>query len=88
MRKRTESLGDALQLVTISIDPVNDTPEAMRVHAAERSLNLTRWTLLTGEHGLILEDLIPIPTRGLVDGKHHEKRTGYEYVLRFRKPSC
>ena len=48
VNRRTEDLGDALHLVTFSIDPDHDTPQAMREHAAARGLDLRRWTLVTG----------------------------------------
>lgn len=47
----------------------------------------TLWTLLAEQHALVLEHLETIATRGLPDGLHSEQRTGFEYVLRFRKPT-
>jgi protein SCO1/2 len=35
--------------ISISIDPVNDTPEAMKAYAEARGADLTRWSFLTGE---------------------------------------
>lgn len=44
------------------------------------------WAMLTERHGLILEGLDVIPTRGRPSGKHAAERTGFEYVLAFRVP--
>jgi protein SCO1/2 len=37
-----------LQLVSISFDPITDTPPVLKKHAQELSANPTRWTFLTG----------------------------------------
>lgn len=50
---RVAGLRPDVEIVSISIDPANDTPEAMRAHAAARGLRLEGWTLLTGETAAI-----------------------------------
>jgi len=39
----------SVQIVSISVDPVNDTPEVLRAHAEHMGIDTTRWHLLTGE---------------------------------------
>ncbi|WP_437491055.1 SCO family protein [Sorangium sp. So ce1014] len=46
--KRGRDLGDALHLVTFTVDPENDTPEVLAAYAASQKLPLERWTFLTG----------------------------------------
>lgn len=38
-----------VQLVTVSFDPVRDTPAVLRAHAKELGADLQRWTFLTGD---------------------------------------
>jgi protein SCO1 len=38
-----------VHLVTVSFDPVTDTPAVLKKHARELKANLTRWTFLTGD---------------------------------------
>lgn len=39
----------------VSIDPSRDTPERLREYASEQGLDLSRWTLLHGDNGDVLE---------------------------------
>ncbi|MGK4005646.1 SCO family protein [Sorangium sp. So ce1036] len=48
IEQRGRDLGDALHLVTITVDPETDTPEVLASYAASQGLPLDRWTLLTG----------------------------------------
>jgi protein SCO1/2 len=38
-----------VHLVTVSFDPVRDTPAVLRAHAKELDADLSRWTFLTGD---------------------------------------
>jgi protein SCO1/2 len=38
-----------VHLVTVSFDPVTDSPAVLRAHAKELGADLTRWTFLTGD---------------------------------------
>lgn len=40
--------GSTVRIATISVDPINDTPEALRAYAAKKSIDTGRWTMLTG----------------------------------------
>jgi protein SCO1/2 len=51
IQRRTDDLGDALQLVTFTVDPENDTPEVLAAYAKKHEANPTRWTFLTGPLG-------------------------------------
>lgn len=48
IQKRTKNLGTALQLVTITVDPENDTPEKLAEYMRGYHVNPTRWSFLTG----------------------------------------
>lgn len=51
IQRRTEDLGDALHLVTFSVDPETDTPERLSAYARKYEANTARWTFLTGPLG-------------------------------------
>lgn len=62
MQVRDELEGeDRVQFVSLSVDPVNDTPERLRAYAEENEIEIDRWTFLTGEAGaverIVQEDL-------------------------------
>jgi protein SCO1/2 len=38
-----------VHLVTVSFDPMTDTPPVLKAHARELKADLTRWTFLTGD---------------------------------------
>ena len=38
-----------VHLVTVSFDPLTDTPPVLKKHARELNADLTRWTFLTGD---------------------------------------
>jgi len=40
---------EAVRLVTVSFDPITDTPAVLREHAKRLNADLTRWTFLTGD---------------------------------------
>ena len=44
---------DNVELVSISFDPLQDTPEVLRNFAEVRNLDLTNWQFLTGENKVI-----------------------------------
>ena len=46
---------EALELISISIDPENDTPENLRDFIAERKVKTHNWSYLTGEKEKIAE---------------------------------
>lgn len=48
IQKRTKNLGTSFQLVTITVDPENDTPEVLAQYARGYHANPTRWSFLTG----------------------------------------
>ena len=43
------ALRDEIQLVSISLDPENDTPEAMRAYAESRGVSCDNWSFLSGD---------------------------------------
>lgn len=44
---------DDLEFVSFSVDPEYDTPAVLRAWAAQRSLDLSRWRLLTGDPAVV-----------------------------------
>ncbi len=53
IQDRTASLGEALQLVSISVDPEHDTPAVLAAYAARFKADPTRWSFLTGDPELV-----------------------------------
>jgi protein SCO1/2 len=47
--EKEPALRGRVHLVTISFDPINDTPAVLRTHAKELGANRTVWTFLTGD---------------------------------------
>jgi protein SCO1/2 len=47
-KKLPEELRERVQLVSISLDPARDTPEAMRLYAEARGVDFGTWAFLTG----------------------------------------
>lgn len=45
---RTREHGDALHLVTFTVDPENDTPDVLAAYAKQYGADPARWTFLTG----------------------------------------
>ena len=52
-----EHLGNSLRLVSISMDPERDTPEALKKYAEKMKTDTSYWTLLTGEKAVVAEIL-------------------------------
>ena len=44
-----EELADRIHFVSISLDPLRDTPEALDAYARARGADLRRWSFLTGD---------------------------------------
>jgi protein SCO1/2 len=48
IQHRARNLGDSFHLVTITVDPENDTPERLAAYATAYHANPSRWSFLTG----------------------------------------
>lgn len=48
IQHRGRHLGEALRLVTFTVDPENDTPEVLAAYARANRVSSHRWTFLTG----------------------------------------
>lgn len=57
VQHRTRNAGAAVQLVTFSVDPENDTPDKLHAYARRFKASPYRWTFLTGDY-TVLEDTI------------------------------
>jgi protein SCO1/2 len=57
VQHRTRNAGAAVQLVTFTVDPENDTPEVLHDYARRFKASPYRWTFLTGDYK-VLEDTI------------------------------
>lgn len=50
-----ETLQDQVQVIAITFDPENDTPEVLQAYAEEYELNIPQWHFITGEPSPIRE---------------------------------
>jgi protein SCO1/2 len=60
VQERTGDLGDALRLVTFTVDPETDTPEVLRTYAQKYGADPKRWSFLTGK----LDEIEPVIVKG------------------------
>jgi protein SCO1 len=49
LQKRMRNMGNAVYLVSFSVDPDRDTPERLKEYAEKYHANVRRWRFLTGE---------------------------------------
>jgi cytochrome oxidase Cu insertion factor (SCO1/SenC/PrrC family) len=56
-QKRGESRGKKLQLLTLTFDPTNDTPDVLAAYGKRFGVDLSSWTLATGPARLLSEGL-------------------------------
>lgn len=63
---------DKVRFVLFSIDPQIDTPARLQAYAAERGLDLSRWSLLTGDMKSVrpLAAILGVRYRRLPDGQY------------------
>ncbi len=54
-RELSPELRDRIHFVSISLDPVNDTPQAMAEYGRARGADLERWTFVTGPEDQVAE---------------------------------
>lgn len=60
IQERTKELGDAVHLVSITVDPETDTPEVLRAYGEKYGADPKRWTFLTGK----LDVIEPVIVKG------------------------
>lgn len=53
LQDRYQRWGTSVRLVSISIDPLNDTPPALKRYGEKLGVDFSRWTLLTGDEKAI-----------------------------------
>jgi protein SCO1/2 len=58
IQHRTRNAGTGVHLVTISVDPENDTPERLALYARRFKASPYRWTFLTGEQKALEETVV------------------------------
>lgn len=58
VQHRSRNAANAVHLVTISVDPENDTPEKMAAYGRRFRASPYRWSLLTGDYKVIEETTV------------------------------
>ena len=48
LQERTRPIGDAVHLLTFTVDPENDTPDKLAAYGKQYGADTSRWTFLTG----------------------------------------
>lgn len=70
---------DGIHLLSISVDPRNDTPEALRAYGARFGQDPNRWTFLTGDLGAI-EAAVREGFKIHMDGAANPEATAFDIV--------
>lgn len=81
-----KSAGKSLQLLSVSVDPDNDTPEVLSAYAQKHGADVDNWEFLTGDYGTIAkvsEEGFKIGLSGKIEeGKPHLGIThGSHFIL-------
>jgi protein SCO1/2 len=58
LQKRMRNMGNAVFLVSFSVDPERDTPEVLKAYADKHHANPRRWRFLTGDLEKVREAVI------------------------------
>lgn len=58
LQERLDNMGDAVHLVSISVDPTRDTPEVLKEYASRYTARPGFWTFLTGPLDAIEETVV------------------------------
>ena len=76
-----ESLRDQVQVLAITFDPENDTPEALRDYANRYELNHPQWHFLTGSPAPIRELAMLLGVQYRKDSYGHYSHSNQVFVL-------
>lgn len=78
LQRRLAPRGDRVHLVTVTVDPENDTPEVLRAYADRHHADLRRWSFLTGDP----EQVRATVTRGFMVpiGDRRDVEDGYDIL--------
>jgi protein SCO1/2 len=76
IQEQAKQRGIALELVSFSVDPDNDTPEVLRAFAAGQGLDTANWTFLTGDSAVIRQTA----ERGFKIGVEGTPKAGAEHL--------
>lgn len=73
---------DKVSFVSISVDPQNDTPEKLKMHAQHMNLDLKNWYFVTGSIGIVYK---LISVAGIFPKREElDKAPGYTIIHRDR----
>jgi protein SCO1/2 len=75
IQEQAKQRGVALELVSFSVDPENDTPEVLRAFTAAQGLDTSNWRFLTGDSAVIRSTA----ERGIKIGVDGTPRAGAEH---------
>jgi protein SCO1 len=83
LQKRMRNMGDAVYLVSFSVDPERDTPEVLKAYAEKHHANVRRWRFVTGDLGKVKEAVVrgfkmPIDPGTAMPGADGEKPTLFD----------
>jgi protein SCO1/2 len=79
VQRRIARHGDAVHMVTVTVDPETDTPERLREFAGRHRADLAHWSFLTGQPDQVRHTL----TRGFmvaVGDRHETEGGGYDIL--------
>lgn len=76
-----ESLRDQVQVLAITFDPENDTPETLHAYAEDYELNIPQWHFITGEAAPIRELSMLLGVQYRKDSYGHYSHSNHVFVL-------
>jgi protein SCO1 len=76
LQEQAKARGIPLRLVSITVDPDNDTPEVLRAYATEKGADQSTWHFLTGDYDAIKKTSVQ-GFKTALEGKADAKKEHY-----------
>jgi protein SCO1 len=76
LQEQAKERGIPLRLVSITVDPDNDTPEVLRAYASEKGADQSSWHFLTGDYDAIKKTSVQ-GFKTALEGKADAKKEHY-----------
>ena len=78
VKHRLRGMGDAVHLVSFSVDPERDTPEVLKKYVNERLISNDKWSFLTGELGAVKTAVVQGFKLPIEKDPEAEERTAFD----------
>ncbi len=86
IQKKVRHTGDSVMLVSVSVDPENDTPEKLKAYGAKAGANPAKWRFVTGELDVIKKAVVegfrqPMGSMDTMEDKFAHITHGGRFIL-------